>query len=227
MNNTALLPAGHQKALLEGLAALCRIFWGPDTESCEAMCQGDFFQPFQELSPVVTYTPPDILDQVKSVIKCFPGHASLCRNLEGTYVRLFINTRGGIPAPLYQSCYESDNGSLMGPPAMEMKNRFQSKGLALDENLQEPPDHISVEIEYLYFLLDRGWTGPDRAFLAEAASFSADVMIPWIVRFQKKLAGEVNCRFYTLTVSLLISILDFVATAGNSGLTEDRERHLP
>jgi TorA maturation chaperone TorD len=51
----------------------------------------------------------------------------------------------------------------MGEPAIDMKNRYESKGLSLSDEIHEPPDHISIEQEYLYFLLDKGWSDDDRA----------------------------------------------------------------
>ncbi len=46
----------------------------------------------------------------------------------------------------------------MGPPAVRMKKRFESSGLSLSDNMHEPPDHLSIELEYLYFLLEKGWS---------------------------------------------------------------------
>jgi len=208
------LPPDLRTALLEGIAALCRIFWGPDDASCEAMLTGDLFRPFGVLAPSVDTTPPDTLDRIRFETTRFSSCSTLNQNLEEAYVRLFISSRQGITAPLYQSCYEYENAPLMGPPAEEMKNRFLSKGLSLAENFHEPPDHISLELEYLYFLLESGWTLKDEDLLAEAASFAA-AMIPWIIQFRDKLEGETRGHFYWMAVSLLIALLEFVAPGEN------------
>jgi len=202
------LPITQSKAVLEGIDTLCRIFWGPDAQLCDAMVRDDLFRP---LGALAVSSLPGTLDQMRSFLAPYTDPASLCRDLEPAYIRLFISSREGVTAPLYQSCYEFENAPLMGPPALEMEKRFQSKGLSLDKHLHEPPDHISVELEYLYFLLHRGWDRKDGTLLAEAVSF-ADVMLSWINRLREKLAGETRCLFYPLAVSLLVSILDFIAS---------------
>ncbi|NIQ90076.1 MAG: molecular chaperone TorD family protein, partial [Desulfobacterales bacterium] len=72
------------------------------------------------------------------------------QHLEEGYVRLFISAKGGITAPLYESCYEFEGAPLMGRAAAEMKERFETKDLSVADTIQEPPDHLSIELEYLY-----------------------------------------------------------------------------
>jgi TorA maturation chaperone TorD len=100
---------------------------------------------------------------------------------------------------------------LMGPPAVMIKERFESKGLSLGDHIHDPPDHLSIELEYLYFLLERGWSTDDAALIDEAASFSADIMLPWVLKFQQRLvAVETECRFYQLITAILCAILRFI-----------------
>jgi TorA maturation chaperone TorD len=71
-------------------------------------------------------------------------------------VRLFISNRTGITAPLFHSCYASGDGLLMGEPARMMREVLAAQGLDLAETVHEPPDHLSIELEYLYYLRERG-----------------------------------------------------------------------
>ena len=95
-------------------------------------------------------------------------------------MRLFVSDREGVTAPLYESCYaKTESGEkalLMGAPAIDMKNRFESKGLRLSKDIHEPPDHISIEIEYLYFLLAKGRSDGDENLINQASSFAADAL---------------------------------------------------
>jgi TorA maturation chaperone TorD len=99
----------------------------------------------------------------------------------------------------------------MGEPAIDMKNRYESKGLSLSDEIHEPPDHISIELEYLYFLLDKGWSDDDQELIREASAFAADVMLPWVSKFQIRLAAEKKCRFYPLIATMLTTILEIIA----------------
>jgi TorA maturation chaperone TorD len=100
---------------------------------------------------------------------------------------------------------------MMGEPALDMKQRYLSKGLSLAEDIGEPPDHLSIELEYLYFLLEKGWAEKDDRLLEEASSFSSEIMLPWVSKLQERLAAmETESPFYPLTATLLCGILEFI-----------------
>jgi TorA maturation chaperone TorD len=95
-----------------------------------------------------------------------------------------------------------------------MKERFESKGLSLGDHIHEPPDHLAIELEYLYFLLERGWSGDDAALKDEAVSFVVEIILPWVIKFQERLvAVETECRFYQLTTAILGAVLRFVGAS--------------
>jgi len=215
----------HQKALLEGVASLAGIYWGPDAEGSRDLLRGVYLKPFKALKPIVGYEPPGILDELKAIHTSFTDEYEIVQSLEQSYVRLFINSRDGITAPLYASCYEAgraagEDAALMGPPAVLMKERFESKGLSLGNHIHEPPDHLAIELEYLYFLLERGWSDDDAALRDEAVSFAGDVMLPWIIKFQERLgAFDTESRFYQLTTAVLCAILRFIGASIKKAMT--------
>jgi TorA-specific chaperone len=216
MSSLHTLDKKTQKTLLDGVAALSRFFWGPDRESSREILQGSFLSPFQDLKSRVEYEPPDLLTDLRDIINSFANEDAIFQFLEQAYVQLFINNRDGIAAPLYASCYvdgntPGENAPLMGPPAVMMKKRFESSGLSLSDNMHEPPDHLAIELEYLYFLLEKGWSDNERELIAEAASFASDDMLPWVIKFQERLAAvETECRFYQLISAVLCAILQFI-----------------
>ena len=133
--------------------------------------------------------------------------------LETAYVSLFINSRKGLLAPLYHSCYEYKNVPMMGPPAAMMKARPAAAGLTVNTEGNDPPDHLCVELEYLYFLLTKGWEGDDES-LTEAGSFAANVMLPWISEFKKRLLPLQDSEFYASVASLLQIVLKIIGDNG-------------
>jgi TorA-specific chaperone len=96
---------------------------------------------------------------------------------------------------------------MMGEPALKMQRRFKSKGLAVDSDLHEPPDHLAIELEYLYFLLSKGRENPDRELIAEAGSFAAETMLPWVSMLQKQIASQMPDHAYTHLASILTAVL--------------------
>ena len=219
MHSIYSLDKKNQAALLEGIALLSRFYWGPAAESSRDILQGIYLRPFEALKPIVGCKPPGILDELKTINTSFTDADEIFQCLEQTYVRLFINSRNGITAPLYASCYAAgsapgEDAPLMGPPAVLMKERFESKGLSLGGHIHEPPDHLAIELEYLYFLLERGWSDDDAALKDEAVSFAGEIMLPWVIKLQERLvAVETKCRFYQLTTSILYAILRFIGAS--------------
>ena len=205
--------------MLECVASLAGIYWGPDAEDSRDLLRGVYLKPFEALKPIVGYEPPGILDQLKAINSSFTDEYEIFQSLEQSYVRLFINSRDGITAPLYASCYEAGNtagedAALMGLPAVLMKERFESKGLSLGNHIHEPPDHLAIELEYLYFLLASGWADDKAALRDEAVSFAADVLLPWVIKFEERLgAVETESRFYQLTTAILCTILRFIGAS--------------
>ncbi len=198
----------EQTILLDGLKMMAQIFWGPSGDKCAEMVGEIYLDRLQSLTSVLKADTVGALDQIVSIIKGFPDGDSLYQHLEETYVRLFISAKGSITAPLYESCYEFEGALLMGRAATEMKERFEAQGLAVADNFQEPPDHLSIELEYLYFLLDKGWRDRDNGLIAEASAFVTQKMLPWVSEFQKRLAAEKEGGFYYLTATILIGILN-------------------
>ncbi len=198
--------------MLNAIALFARIYWGPDPESCGQLLAGTFLEPLEVLGDLLEYNPAGLLEELKADLTRFEDADALFEHLEAAYIRLFINNRTGGIIPLYASCHAGGqtneaSAPLMGPAAVEMKKRFESQGVSLGNDVREPPDHISIELEYLYFLLEKGWRGQERKLLDEAAVFAAEVMQPWVSALNIRLANEKKCRFYPLVTSILVSML--------------------
>ena len=198
----------NKDAVLEGIQIMCRVFWGPDLEACNDMMRGNFFQIFETILTESEEKSSILLNNIKSIINKFDTHQSLYEHLNECYVRLFVNSREGIIAPLYESCYEFENAPMMGMAAEKMKNCYTSKGLSMESIVHEPPDHLAIELEYLFFLLQEG----KKLIPEEAGLFIAETMLPWIIVFNQRLKlVEEDCRFYSFASSLLVLFLELIS----------------
>lgn len=200
--------------ILGALEIISEIFWGPSLERCAQMLEPEYLQRLAALAQVSSGKLSETAQQLESLLKSFPDRDSLHRHLEECYIRLFVSAKQGIAAPLYESCYEFEGAPLMGTAAAEMKERFEAKGLSVAENLQEPPDHLSIELEYVYFLLDKGRRERDDRLPVEASEFAADTMLPWVSVFEEKLARQEECRFYSLAARILVEVLHIIGEMG-------------
>jgi TorA maturation chaperone TorD len=210
------LTTAQQEALLKSIEKLCSVFWGPSLEKCREMLSDDYFLPFGMLDGLQADDPPHSLEKLRKTVTGFSDDVSLFDFLEESYVRLFVNAQSGITAPLYHSCYQDagqpvSQSSLMGESAGSMRQLFKSKGLSLANSINEPPDHLSIELEYLYFLLQHGVTKKDKEAVDEAVSFAGTFMLPWVSLFRDRLLSRSTCPFYPFAAAILVSDLHLVS----------------
>lgn len=204
--------------LLAGVRQLCRVYWGPSEALSREMLAGAFLQPFYSLGPLIETNTDAELAALDQLLAGFSGAQLLLDYLDAGYVRLFVNARDGVAAPLYASCYDDEaQPQLMGAPAVRMQKLLVDLNIHIRDEVREPPDHLAIQIEALYFLLTRDGADARSARLAAAADFVAAEMLPWLQSFQRHLAGEAECRFYPLITNLLLSVLQAILTLAKSG----------
>ena len=192
---------------LNGLALLSQLFWGPTPELAQEVAAGeveaDLARPAAWLGNGVRKAVGSLLDGAAVHL----GPAALFESLENEYVALFINTREGISAPLYQSCYESEDGLMMGPAAQRMAQRLAQEGLAPSGQGSQPPDHLAAELEYLFLVLERGAATDSAEALEQARAFAREELSPWLGSLAQRLQGESHHRFYPAAARLALAWL--------------------
>jgi hypothetical protein len=100
MTDLSFLSQKQQKALLEAVDILCRIFWGPDPKSSKEIFVGTFLNPFKLLAPEVNYSPPASFSELEYINEKFSDTDSIYEHLEKVYVRLFVNSKGCLNSKL-------------------------------------------------------------------------------------------------------------------------------
>jgi TorA maturation chaperone TorD len=211
------LTQGEKQSILEAVRIMSEFFWGPAPEMCQNLLQAHIWKPIEEILPRLDLPGTHPLDTVQTFLDSFSNAQALYDVLEEEYVRLFISNHQGVLYPLYASCYSETNpfetSPLMGEAALEMRERLKSAGLALADSIGEPPDHLAIELEYLYFLLSKGWGNPDPRLIEEAGSFVMTHMIPWVSKLHQGLTeGSFEGRFYPILTTLLVDLLRSIET---------------
>lgn len=192
---------------LDILKTLCRIFWGPDLELCQDILNGKFVKRLQDASVAFKTDLSATVKAANRFAKQYEDAEALCAVLSDGYIALFINDIKGIPVPLYHSCYLASDSRLMGPPAMDMKNRLERHGLSISLPGNEPADHLSIELEYLYYLLNKGWLESSGNHVQEAVQFAGDLMEGWVCRFYERITADGRFPFYIIAARLLCSVV--------------------
>lgn len=83
------------------------------------------------------------------IVKYLPENNKL-EQLKIDFSKLFVGPYKLLASP-YGSTYLEGDEILMGGSTTDVKNRYEKEGLNL--NIKEVPDHIAIELEFLYFLI--------------------------------------------------------------------------
>jgi TorA maturation chaperone TorD len=88
---------------------------------------------------------------VHSMRKEFEGSANL-EPLKIDFSKLFVGPYKLFAAP-YGSVYLDSERQVMGDSTLDVKTRYREAGLDTAKNFKDAPDHISAELEFMYYLI--------------------------------------------------------------------------
>lgn len=207
MTQLKTLSEDRKTLILESIELVSALFLGPDRQLCQALKDGDLDDYFPALAEFLGKDSGIFIGCIQGEVKHDEDAERFYQRLNSLYVNLFVNSRDGLDIPLYQSCYSPEGTRLMGPEAQQMRERFESKGLSLSDNHNEPADHLSIELEYLYYLLKKGWESDNELLLEEAAEFSADTLQPWTGQLAVRLRANRDATFHAAFIDILNRLL--------------------
>lgn len=123
-------------------------------------------------------------------------------DLSAEYAKLFVGPYE-IKAPPYGSLYLDSGKKIMGDSTLEVTRIYQSTGLSIDDEFKELPDHITVELEFMYYLTYREAEALEKAGIDEAsgylrtqALFLDNFLGRWIQPFCRKIKEATDNGFY-------------------------------
>ncbi len=118
------------------------------------------------------------------------------------YTRLFLSAPQALARP-YASVWLSSEPGLMQDSVDELLKLYEQGGLQIDADFQDLPDHVAVELEFLYLLI---WqhsqalaAGDDQARQAVAvlrSSFLLGHLGRWLGGFILAVHEHAQCAFY-------------------------------
>lgn len=192
--------------LLNSIELAAAIFRGPNTQDWEAIRDSGIPQLLSQ-APDEPEQLTATLEKLQDSIPTRSEISSELEILETEYVRLFVSAGGGIIAPLYESCHLSDAPRIMGDSALSMQSRLNECDLEVSLDSNEPPDHLSLELEYLYHLLATAWTDNNSGLETKARDFARHEMLPWVKRFHESLVSGTPHPVYDHAARLAEEVL--------------------
>ena len=116
------------------------------------------------------------------------------------YTKLFLGPYGAL-APPYGSVYLENMNRVMGNSTIDAKHRYAQEGLSI--NLKEAPDHIAIELEYMYFLVFKEIEaaknqdpGAATCYQQKQRDFLEAHLGGWVSDFTSKIEAKAQTDFY-------------------------------
>lgn len=141
------------------------------------------------------------------------------------YAKLFVGPFELLASP-YESTYVDDPDRVMTRSTAEVAEAYRQEGL--DVGLDEPPDHVSAELEFVYVLvaeevraLAAGDIDAATASLRRQYEFLSGHLGRWVSEFAENVQEHADTEFYRM---LAAETRDFVEADGKR--LADRLEHL-
>ena len=154
----------------------------------------------EKLEGLLEIACPEAMPFVPQLEECLEAEDHL--DLSIAYTKLFLGPPE-VLAPPYASFY-LDRGVVMGPSSVAIMKIYKAAGLVLDDEFNEMPDHVTVVLELLYYLLHREAIAGHADAFEEAAQFASaraafwnDYVITWIPKFCGLIIAADQHPFYT------------------------------
>lgn len=169
------------------------------------------------------YFPPDekLIQRFKSIagstdwpsfelVKVAPKKNEL-KSLVIDFSRLFVGPFK-LLAPPYGSLYLETQGVLMGDSTLDVRTRYRKEGLEI--SLKEVPDHIVLELEFMYFLISKQIEAENSSnnqaasdYLKKQASFLQTHLVSWIAKFAHNVQIHAQTNFYRKLASITMTFV--------------------
>ncbi|MBC8263890.1 MAG: molecular chaperone TorD family protein [Anaerolineales bacterium] len=118
------------------------------------------------------------------------------------YSKLFLGPFG-LLAPPYGSVYLERERRIMGDSTMDARNRYREVGLGISGSLKEAPDHIAIELEFMYYLIFKEIESIEKSdfenamdYLRKQRGFLEDHLGAWVSEFADNVEENAGTDFY-------------------------------
>lgn len=115
--------------------------------------------------------------------------------LKVDHARLFIGPFD-ILAPPYSSIYFDGESKVMSESTLIAMEYYKNAGLDMNGNFKDAPDHVIVELEFMYYLIFKYLNTNDNRFIKYQLSFLKNHLYLWIAPFTERIQKSANTIFY-------------------------------
>ena len=202
-----------EKARGDCFRLLSACFYQPQKE---VFIQEEFFKNLEALLRQIS---PDAAARVSVMEKAFLKHSE--EDLLVAYAKLFVGPNE-LLAPPYGSVYLDGEKKLMGDSTMEVIKIYEEQGLSMDSEFRNLPDHITVELEFMYYLifkeieaLEKSETDKALDFIKTQELFLDKFLTKWIKPFYDKIKKGTDNEFYSSLADCLSVFIEEARPGGD------------
>lgn len=163
----------------------------------EVFIQEEFFK---NLEVVLKKVSPDAAAYVPAMEKAFLKYSE--EDLLVAYAKLFVGPFE-LLAPPYGSVYLDGEKKVMGDSTMEVIKMYEEQGLSMDSEFRDMPDHIAVELEFMYYLILKEVEALEKSemdkalyFIKTQELFLDKFLARWVKPFCNKIKKGTDNEFY-------------------------------
>lgn len=118
------------------------------------------------------------------------------------FLQLFFGPEH-IPAPPWESVYQTRERLLFGEPTLKMREKLRAFNLYYEEEKREPEDHISIELEFMNHLIYKSIKAineEDEKEFSKSLNYQFllldDHLVKWVEPFTEDIISSTTSSFY-------------------------------
>jgi TorA maturation chaperone TorD len=118
------------------------------------------------------------------------------------FSRLFLGPYK-LHAPPYGSVYLDGGRQIMGDSTLYVRNKYREEGVDISADFWDPPDHITAELEFMYFLIFREIQALENSdvdttidYLEKQRAFLNEHLGAWVFDFAGSIEEKAETDFY-------------------------------
>lgn len=150
------------------------------------------------------------IDRITDALNRLMDREDAQLELAADFCDLFLKSDRDSALP-YASMYIGKSGLLNDTPAKEMEELMAEHGVEVDKNLNEPADHIAIELDFLGNLIIRSNEAEDEVKIEEAFAiqeqFIKQHLLSWTPSFSDKCQKLDEFGFYSAISAFSVAFL--------------------
>jgi len=154
-----------------------------------------------DLADMLNSVCPEVAPYIRQ-LKSICMHDCEIERIKIDYARLFVGPYA-LLAPPYGSVYLEGQRRVMGDSTLDVMKGYMEVGLSISEYFRDAPDHISAELEFIYYLvrkeveaIARGAYKIAADYLGKQQCFVENHLGVWVAEFSARVIESAETVFY-------------------------------